>query len=65
MAARLGFCFQLCGSDFQGGRFQWVIPPLPCLPEDALFPLMPLAGDGAEVLSVEVGMATSAEPPAS
>lgn len=25
---------------------------------------MPLAGDGAEVLPVEVGMATGAEPPA-
>lgn len=50
--------------DFHNGGLQGVVPALPCLPEDALLALMPLPWDGAEVLPIEVGMATGAEPPA-
>lgn len=50
--------------DFHGGRLQRVVPAFPCLPEDALLALVPLARDGAEILPVEVGMAAGAEPPA-
>lgn len=62
--AASGLCFQCCGLDFHGGGLERVVPAFPCLPEDALLALVPLARDGAEILPVEVGMATGAEPPA-
>lgn len=61
---RLGGCCSLHGLDQQGGSLQWIVAALPCFPEDPLFTLLPLPWDRVEVLSIQIGMAAGAKPPA-
>lgn len=61
---RLGGCFSCCRLDQHCGGLQRVVAAPPGLPEDALLTLLPLVWDGTEVLSIKVGMATGAKPPA-
>lgn len=61
---RLGGCCSLHGLDQQGGSLQWIVAALPRFPEDPLFTLLPLPWDRVEVLSIEIGMAAGAKPPA-
>lgn len=61
---RLGGCFGHCWLDQHGSGLQRIVAAPPRLPEDALLTLLPLLGDGVEVLAVKVGVATGTEPPA-
>ena len=61
---RLGSCCGLHRLNQQGGSLKWVVAALPRFPEDPLFALLPLPWDGVEVLSIEIGVAAGAKPPA-
>lgn len=56
--------FGHCWLDQHGGGLQRIVAAPPRLPEDALLTLLPLPGNGVEVLSIKVGVATGTEPPA-